>query len=126
MKAVVVIFEGGSRGNPGPGYGSYAILRNGRRTVTRLEFGSPMTLVEASYDTLIKALEALHQQNGIADTDLEIRGSNPTVIHQITGDWQARSAHLKARHSRVTDLMQPFKSIQVTQVSNDDAKRYLS
>jgi ribonuclease HI len=56
----IVIFDGGSRGNPGPGYGSYRLrTRDGREDVRRLEFGEAMTNNEAEYRTLIAALDDL-------------------------------------------------------------------
>ncbi|MFZ1755817.1 MAG: hypothetical protein WAU10_18840, partial [Caldilineaceae bacterium] len=55
-----VIFDGGSKGNPGLGYGSYALEWPGfPRQLVRLKFGDRVTNNEAEYDTLIAALEAI-------------------------------------------------------------------
>ena len=53
----LLVFDGGSKGNPGPGYGSYAITRtrDGAQRLERLEFGDGYTNNEAEYDNLIAA-----------------------------------------------------------------------
>ena len=57
----VIVFDGGSQGNPGPGYGSYQLARaaDGRKDLVRLDFGRDMTNNEAEYHTLIASLEGL-------------------------------------------------------------------
>ena len=47
----VLIFDGGSHGNPGPGYGSYALVRasDEKQDLVRLDFGREMTNNEAEY-----------------------------------------------------------------------------
>src|SRR5690242_11228135 len=57
---VKLIFDGGSIGNPGRGYGSYQVSVRGKaEPVQRLEFAGTSTNNEAEYATLIAALEAL-------------------------------------------------------------------
>ena len=57
----VLVFDGGSKGNPGQGYGSYAIIRAQDRAqrVERLDFGDGYTNNEAEYDSLIAGLQDL-------------------------------------------------------------------
>jgi hypothetical protein len=45
MHDYTLIFDGGSRGNPGPGYGSYQLTRvaDGKQKTKRLEFGDHVT-----------------------------------------------------------------------------------
>ena len=65
---IVLIFDGGSHGNPGWGYGSCAIQRvsHGAQRLERLELGDDYTNNEAEYDTLIAALEDLIRRLGAA------------------------------------------------------------
>ena len=51
-----IIFDGGSRGNPGEGYGSYELRTRAERQIERLTFGDHVTNNEAEYRTLIAAL----------------------------------------------------------------------
>ena len=57
----LLIFDGGSKGNPGKGYGSYAIIRtqDGAQRVERVDFGDGYTNNEAEYDSLIAGLQDL-------------------------------------------------------------------
>src|SRR5919202_497396 len=57
---ITLVFDGGSIGNPGRGYGSYQLTVRGKpEPPKRLEFGEQYTNNEAEYDTLLRALEAI-------------------------------------------------------------------
>ena len=59
-----IIFDGGSKGNPGQGYGSYTLRWPGaQQQIVRLRFGDRVTNNEAEYDTLIAALEAVRSRS---------------------------------------------------------------
>lgn len=114
-----VIFDGGSRGNPGPGYGSFVLVRHadGAERRQRLNLGERLTSNEAEYDTLIRALESLLawiDEAGLRpeDVSVEVRGDSQLVIFQVRGDWKARRARMAARRDRVLALAQKFGSIQ--------------
>ena len=50
---LILVFDGGSQGNPGAGYGSYAVFEGTRPgQVTRLSFPDPMTNNEAEYQVV--------------------------------------------------------------------------
>ncbi|TFH34535.1 MAG: hypothetical protein E4G99_09290, partial [Anaerolineales bacterium] len=65
-----LIFDGGSRGNPGPAYGSYRFKQASEkaRHPVRLDLGRG-TNNEAEYRTLIKALEDLIRELAQAGID---------------------------------------------------------
>ncbi|HEY66074.1 MAG TPA: ribonuclease HI family protein [Caldilineae bacterium] len=110
---LTLVFDGGSRGNPGPGYGSYAFLWPGKPPeIHRLRFGT-LTNNEAEYDTLIAALEALLgrlAREGVdpGDVHLDIRGDSRLVINQINGVWRVREPRLQARWQKARALLEPF------------------
>ncbi|MCD6290819.1 MAG: ribonuclease HI family protein [Anaerolineae bacterium] len=112
-RRLVLVFDGGSRGNPGPAYGSYAFLWPGRAPeVYRLRFGR-LTNNEAEYDTLIAALEALLARLERAGVDsqhviLEIRGDSKLVINQLNGVWKVRNERMRCRWQRIRELLQRF------------------
>lgn len=124
-RKVVLVFDGGSKGNPGLGYGSYALVIGGTTTLTRLEFGDGMTNNEAEYDTLIGALETLIKQDDAAQTDLEIRGDSQLVIYQVLGKWKARDGRMRARRDRVRDLLRYFKSFRLVLQPREHSVRVL-
>lgn len=116
---IVVIFDGGSRGNPGQGYGSYALRWPGQaQQIVQLRFGDRVTNNEAEYDTLIASLEAILQRladNGAASktAKVEVRGDSLLVINQVKGLWEAKEARLQVRRDRVRELLDAFGSWQL-------------
>jgi len=55
---LVLLFDGGSMGNPGPGYGSFVLTWPGGKEVhRRVQFHRDLTNNEAEYATLIAALK---------------------------------------------------------------------
>ena len=115
-----VIFDGGSKGNPGLGYGSYALEWPGfPRQIVQLRFGDRVTNNEAEYDTLIAALEAIVKRlkESGADTRtarLDIWGDSLLVISQIKGDWKVNKAELQSRRDQARTLLALFGQARLT------------
>lgn len=109
-----VVFDGGSRGNPGLGYGSYALRwPGGQQQVVRLRFGNHVTNNEAEYDTLISALEAILKRLHEAGADpktarLQIHGDSLLVINQVQGLWQCKEVRLQTRCQQARTLLHQF------------------
>ena len=114
-----IVFDGGSRGNPGQGYGSYALDWPGNpREVERLTFGDQATNNEAEYDTLIAALEDVRDR--VADLKIDPRlatlsiwGDSLLVCNQVRGKWACKEPRLQARLKRVKDLLSSFGESQL-------------
>ncbi|MGF1506366.1 MAG: reverse transcriptase-like protein [Anaerolineae bacterium] len=120
MAGVTLIVLGGSRGNPGAGYGSYAVIRGNERRITRIEFGGTMTNNEAEYDTLITALRTLLKA-GAADDMLDIQSANQVVAKQLRRLWKASDPALRMRYMKAKDLLGQFKGWKVTRISREQA-----
>jgi ribonuclease HI len=113
-----IIFDGGSRGNPGEGYGSYELRTRGGRHIERLSFGDHVTNNEAEYRTLIAALRAVLAHLAASDADpktrtLAVRGDSQLVIFQVTGKWKVRTPHIRPLHAEATALLARFKRADV-------------
>lgn len=111
-----IIFDGGSKGNPGEGYGSYEIaaVRTGKARTERLEFGNNMTNNEAEYETLIGALATLADRieaagKSPATYTLDIRGDSMLVIQQVTGKWKAKDPRMAHYRDTVRQLLKKYK-----------------
>jgi ribonuclease HI len=122
----VLVFDGGSMGNPGPGYGSYALIRasdgapplpprgrGGGGGVVRLDFGGAMTNNEAEYDTLIAGLSDLVQKltdakRSPSEFSIEVTGDSYLVINQVSGVWKAKDERMRARRNQVRELLNRF------------------
>jgi ribonuclease HI len=104
---IALIFDGGSIGNPGRGYGSYQLtVRDKAERPQRLELGEGYTNNEAEYDTLLAALEAiLRRARDPRRVRLEIKGDSQLVINQINGVWKAKEPRMRERLERVRALL---------------------
>ncbi|HZY43492.1 MAG TPA: hypothetical protein VFF70_01985, partial [Anaerolineae bacterium] len=112
----IILFDGGSLGNPGKGYGSYALKNNHSKVslqtrtkskepaqgwqITRLNFGDNTTNNEAEYATLMQALDDLHSRIERADRlpqefSIEIRGDSTLVINQLSGEWKSKDDRMR-------------------------------
>lgn len=94
-----IAFDGGSKGNPGPGYGSFEILRNGEVFDRQIEmqFGNNLTNNQAEYMCVIEALKSVLKNKEIdpGSTTIEIYGDSQLVIKQLNGVWKVKHANMK-------------------------------
>ena len=107
---IVLVFDGGSIGNPGRGYGSYQLTVRGKREKPRrLELGDEYTNNEAEYDTLIEALTTIRRRaKDPRRVRLDIRGDSQLVVNQINGVWKAREPRMRERLEQVRRLLADF------------------
>ncbi len=130
-QSIEVVFDGGSRGNPGQGYGSYELRWPGNPPqVVKLRFGDQMTNNEAEYDTLIGALEAILkrlQESGAATNTarVEIRGDSLLVINQVHGRWQCKEARMQTRRDQIRKQLQRFGHWSLTHHDRANSVRVL-
>jgi ribonuclease HI len=128
----VLVFDGGSKGNPGRGYGSYALKRvqDGAQRLERLDLGNGYTNNEAEYDTLIAGLQDLLQRIEAAgrqpqEFSLEVRGDSTLVIRQVQGRWQAKEPRMKERRDRCVRLLRRFGGVELKQQPREESVRVL-
>lgn len=116
-KAVELIFDGGSHGNPGPSYGSFLIrgMPGGSRNPARPQFQDG-TNNEAEYRTLIAGVEAVlgaAEQNGLDPGRIELLvfGDSSLVLKQMQGQWKAKDRRMRALRDQARVLLKPFGSV---------------
>jgi ribonuclease HI len=111
-----VVFDGGSLGNPGKGYGSYEITGpDGTVAARQVQFGNDMTNNQAEFRAVIAALEDLLERVGPGADSLSVavRGDSQLVIRGLTGEWRVKHAGLQPLHRRAADLLQRFGSVDL-------------
>ncbi|CAN5623203.1 ribonuclease HI family protein [soil metagenome] len=114
MTTFQIVFDGGSKGNPGKGYGSYKIFQDGKEIVEqRLTFdhiGNAITNNQAEYMTLIHALErlAIDRSGSLKDTRVEVMGDSLLVINQVGGSWKIKNEGLRPLRQRARTLVDAF------------------
>lgn len=96
-----IVFDGGSRGNPGLGYGSFRIREGDGdwAPAHRLEFGDGVTNNEAEYRALIAAFEEVAAAcDDAARATVDVYGDSQLVLRQLKGEWKVRAANLRPLH----------------------------
>ena len=112
-----LIFDGGSRGNPGESFGSFRIHVDGvpAGPPCRLRFGRG-TNNQAEYLSLIAGLRTLLEQlsqkgESPGSVHLEIRGDSKLVLSQLQGAWKVKNAVLKELHREANALLADFGAV---------------
>jgi ribonuclease HI len=111
-----IVFDGGSLGNPGLGYGSYEIVGpTGTLAAQRLEFGPNMTNNQAEFRALIAGLEALLRLTGLdaGSHAVAVRGDSQLVIRGLTGEWKVKHPGLQPLFRQASDLLRRFGSVDL-------------
>ena len=124
----LIVFDGGSRGNPGAGYGSYAIfdgIQPGQ--VQRLEFEGTLTNNEAEYYSLLAALGALTARLGpdAAQATVEVRGDSQLVIQQLLGHWKASDTRMRLLRDQARVALRAFAKWRLVAQPREDSVRVL-
>lgn len=121
----VVMFDGGSEGNPGHGYGSFSITTAGEGNVIRLDLGDLVTSNEAEYATLIHALDSLtgrieSESRLLQESSVEVRGDSALVLNQVSGEWKAKDRRMREMRDSVRHSLNRFKAHRLTRVPRSE------
>ena len=118
---VSLSFDGGSRGNPGPTYGSYRVRGAGAadrlQTLRRPRFGDG-TNNEAEYWTLVAGLrwilaETRRRHQNPEAFELIVQGDSLLVIRQLQGEWKARDRRMRELRDEAAGLMGRFGKVRL-------------
>jgi ribonuclease HI len=110
-------FDGGSKGNPGRGYGSYEIRTSDNRfRVERREFGDGVTNNEAEYRALIEGLSDILQTLVSAGKDprgyrIRVLGDSQLVIKQLNGEYKVRHPGMLPLNAEAKALASRFARV---------------
>ncbi len=111
-----IVFDGGSLGNPGKGYGSYEIRQDD--TVIRHQredYGNQVTNNQAEYLTLIRALQWLAETTGndAARTRVLVNGDSQLVLNQLLGRWKVKNEGLRPMYEQAARLIKAFGRVDL-------------
>jgi ribonuclease HI len=115
---VRLTFDGGSRGNPGPAYGSFRVRGSGTAStiqiLKRLRFGHG-TNNEAEYWSLLEGLRWTLKEAGreLSPGWLSVHGDSLLVIRQLEGEWKARDSRMRRLRDEANLLLVRFKHVQL-------------
>jgi ribonuclease HI len=114
--AYTLTFDGGSKGNPGLGYGSYEIEGpHGIEAANRMEFGDNMTNNQAEFLALIAGLKrTLELTDGQSSTSsLAIRGDSQLVIRGLKGEWKIKHPNVQPLFQEAGALLKRFGKVNL-------------
>lgn len=126
--AYEIVFDGGSLGNPGKGYGSFLIrLGDVELARERLDFVGVVTNNQAEYRTLIGALDRLRADLGdeAGKARVVVGGDSQLVIKQVQGSWKVRNAELQPLRQAVVDAIRSFAKVELVWHRRDRSVREL-
>jgi ribonuclease HI len=119
--SVRLTFDGGSRGNPGPAYGSFRVRGAGAaerlQALKRLRFGQG-TNNEAEYWSLLEGLrwtldEARRRRLTSSELEINIQGDSLLVIRQLQGEWKAKDARMRQLRDEAAELLAHFGAVRL-------------
>jgi len=123
-RAVVMVhFDGGSRGNPGPA-GIGAVVTDPEsdppvRLASVSEYIGDTTNNVAEYRALIAGLEAARAFPARA---VEVRGDSKLVIEQVRGSWKVKQPHLRPLMEDVRRLLAAYERTVLVHVPREQNK----
>jgi ribonuclease HI len=117
---VLVYFDGGARGNPGPAGIGAVVLDPTTDPPTRLvsvsEYIGSTTNNVAEYRALIAGLEAARVFPARA---VEVRGDSMLVVKQVEGTWKVKQAHLRPLMEDVRRLLDAYDDVALVHVPRE-------
>jgi ribonuclease HI len=112
MKETLVLeFDGGSRGNPGPaGIGVVVRAADGTPLVTLGRYIGKATNNVAEYTALITAME---EAKKLGATKVQIHGDSELVVRQMTGVYRVKHPDLIPLFRRAKELFDSFEAAAI-------------
>jgi len=108
---LILQFDGGSRGNPGPaGIGVVVSAADGTPLVTLGRFIGRATNNVAEYRALITAMQ---EAKKLGAKRILIRGDSELVIKQMKGEYRVKNPDMKLLYDEAQELIADFESAKI-------------
>ena len=112
--------DGASRSNPGDASIGVSILLDGKEVHTISKKIGIATNNEAEYQALIDGLNYC-VDNSIKE--IEVFLDSNLVVEQVNENFKVKAGNLKVLNSKVKELIEEFKLIEINHVYREDNKR---
>ena len=118
---LILQFDGGSRGNPGPaGIGVTLSDVSGKAIYELGEFLGRCTNNVAEYTALVRGLDAARL---LGAKKVIVRSDSELVVRQINGQYKVKSPDLKPLYQRAISLMGQIGEVKVNHVFREGNTR---
>lgn len=108
---LILQFDGGSRGNPGPaGVGAVILAADGTPLLTLGRFIGQATNNVAEYHALITVMEEALK---LGAKNVLIRGDSELIIKQMLGQYRVKHPDLIPLHDKARALLRRFNSARI-------------
>jgi ribonuclease HI len=129
---LILWVDGGSRGNPGEGYGSYAIFQEGEDAPIVGDskvFGQDMTNNESEYMALVWGLEQelgyWATVGGASHIDLTVKTDSALVHGQLEKGWRVNADNLRPLWAKAQKLLGDFLDWRIEKVPRAEVETIL-
>src|SRR5438876_5440517 len=110
-ETLILEFDGGSRGNPGPaGIGVVVRAADGTPVVTLGRFIGRATNNVAEYKALITALQ---QAKILGARKIIVRGDSELIIKQMRGEYRVKHPDLRPLYEEAQSLLRHFEKSKI-------------
>jgi ribonuclease HI len=117
LDTVLIYFDGGARGNPGPAAIGALVYDPSseppQRLATISERIGETTNNVAEYRALIAGLRAAE---GTPARVARVRGDSKLVIEQVAGRWRVKQPHLRPLHDEACTLLDRYEVVDLAHV----------
>ncbi len=115
-----LMFDGGSRGNPGVAGAGFVIYKNGEEIFAGCAPLGTATNNFAEYRALELGLQCAIKKD---ITNLVIKGDSQLVLNQVTNKWRVKSIMLSSLYKNIRQLLEKLDTYQVEHVRRKFNKR---
>jgi len=120
-KTLTLHFDGGARGNPGPGGIGVVLLNEDGDALYELgEFLGHTTSNVAEYTALVRGLTAAKT---LGAKKVIVKADSELVVRQINGIYKVKSPHLKPLFQKATTLMREIGDVTISHIYREGNAR---
>ncbi len=116
-ETIEIFTDGGSRGNPGPSGGGYAIYRGGKLVAKGSNFYGEKTNNQAEYLAIRDALRHAHEQYG--ELKVECYMDSKLAVEQMNGEWKVKSENVRPLFNEVRRIADQFNHFRISHVRRE-------
>lgn len=116
-QSIEIFTDGGSRGNPGPSGGGYAIFKAGELVAEGAHFYGHKTNNQAEYLALRDALRRAYEL--YADQKIVCYMDSKLAVEQVNGRWKVKSENVKPLFEEVRRIADQFENFSIKHVRRE-------
>ena len=116
---LAVYIDGGSRGNPGPAGGGFAVFKNGKVLHRGSTFFGIQTNNQAEYMALLSALTFILESYG-PNAQLDSFMDSQLAVEQMKGNYKVKSPNVKPLFQKAQALTKQLSDFTITHVPREE------